>query len=258
MSSVLSYIGGKHRVASFIVSLIPEHRTYTEPFAGGAQVFFRKSPSKVEVLNDLNNDVVNFFRICQNHYDELLRYLRFTLVSRHWYDLFAKTPPETMTDIQRAARFLYLQKNSYAGRVIRQNLRYSIVQPPSYRADTIEALIRKTHERLQGVQIECLPYEQVLKKYDSEKTFHFLDPPYWERKLYAFNFTRTDFEQLADRLTSIQGKFLMTLDDRPEIRQIFSAFQFRAFQISYSSQRKSGRKFNEVLISNFDLPKAST
>lgn len=131
MAGPLVYVGGKHRAASLILPPIPEHRTYTEVFAGGAQIFFRKQPSKLEVLNDLNHDVVNFFRVCQSHYEELVRYLQFTVVSRHWYDLLAKTPPDSLTDIQRAGRFLFLQKNSFAGRVIQQNFRYSIVQRPN-------------------------------------------------------------------------------------------------------------------------------
>ncbi len=78
----LSYIGGKRALAKQVISVLPKHRTYVEPFAGGAQVFFHKEPSRVEVLNDLDNEIVNFFRVCQQHYEELLRYFRFCLVSR--------------------------------------------------------------------------------------------------------------------------------------------------------------------------------
>jgi len=132
MRGPLPYIGGKRAVAKTIVDALPEHRTYCEPFAGGAQVFFAKAPSRVEVLNDLDGDLVNFFRVCKEHYEELVRYMRFTVVSRRWYDILRSARPETLTDIQRAARRLYLQKNSYAGRVDRQNLRTGVVQPPSF------------------------------------------------------------------------------------------------------------------------------
>src|SRR5208282_2510433 len=114
MAGPLSYIGGKNRLAKQIIEVFPEHTTYVEAFAGGAQVFFRKEPSKVEVLNDLDGEMVIFFRVCQQHYEELLRYLRFMLVSRQWHDLLKATDPVTLTDIQRAARHLYLLKNSYA------------------------------------------------------------------------------------------------------------------------------------------------
>src|SRR5258707_1207679 len=112
MLSPLSYIGGKSALSKQIISIFPKHTTYIEAFAGGSQVLFRKDPSKVEILNDLDREVTNFFRVCQQHYEELVRYFRFSLVSREWFDLLKATDPTTLTDIQRAARFFYLQKNS--------------------------------------------------------------------------------------------------------------------------------------------------
>src|SRR5229473_867501 len=104
MAGPLSYIGGKNRLAKRVIEIFPEHTTYVEAFAGGAQVFFRKEPSNVEVLNDLDGEIVNFYRICQQHYEELLRYFKFAVVSRQWFDLLKAANPETLTDIQRAAR----------------------------------------------------------------------------------------------------------------------------------------------------------
>ena len=104
MRGPLAYIGGKNAVAKQIIDLFPGHTTYVEPFAGGAQVFFRKEPSKVEVLNDLDTEMTNLFRVCQQHYEELIRYLRFAVVSRTWFELLVETDPTKLTDIQRAAR----------------------------------------------------------------------------------------------------------------------------------------------------------
>src|SRR5579863_5874311 len=105
MIGPLPYIGGKNRLAKKIISLLPEHITYVEPFAGGAQVLFHKLPSEVEVLNDLDFDIVNFFRVCQWHYEELVRYLRYSLASRKLHEMHLAAKPETLTDIQRAGRF---------------------------------------------------------------------------------------------------------------------------------------------------------
>ena len=124
MTGPLSYIGGKNRLAKLLISLFPEHTTYVEPFAGGAQVFFHKEPSAVEVLNDLDGDIVNFFRVCQWHYEELIRYLRFCVVSRKLYEQLASSDPRFLTDVQRAGRFFYLQKNCYGGLVVKQNYHY--------------------------------------------------------------------------------------------------------------------------------------
>ena len=112
MIGPLPYIGGKNRLATKIISMLPEHTTYVEAFAGGAQVLFHKPPSQVEVLNDLDFDIVNFFRVCQWHYEELVRYLRYCLASRKLHELHVKTDPATLTDIQRAGRFFYLQMES--------------------------------------------------------------------------------------------------------------------------------------------------
>src|SRR5438270_6649036 len=112
MSGPLSYIGGKNRLAKQIIEIFPEHTTYVEAFAGGAQVLFKKEASKVEVLNDLDGEIVNFYRVCQAHHEELLRYFRFSLVSRKLFDLQKTTDPQTLTDIQRAARYLYILKGS--------------------------------------------------------------------------------------------------------------------------------------------------
>src|SRR5579862_1153210 len=121
MIGPVPYIGGKNRLAAKIISILPEHTTYVEPFAGGAQVFFHKEPSKVEVLNDLDFEIVNFFRVCKHHYDELIRHLHYCLISRKWYELFSASNPESLTDIQRASRFFYLQKNSFGGLILKQH-----------------------------------------------------------------------------------------------------------------------------------------
>jgi DNA adenine methylase len=254
MIGPLAYIGGKNRLAARIISLLPEHTTYVEPFAGGAQVFFHKEPSKVEVLNDLDFEIVNFFRVCQHHYEELVRYLRYCLISRRWYDLFASSDPRTLTDIQRAGRFFFLQKNSFGGLVLKQHYHYGVVQRPNYNPKRIPEIIREAHDRLQGVQIESLPYEQILERYDRPTTLFYMDPPYWERKLYRHNFTEHDFVLLEQRLHDIRGKFLLSLDDHPEVRKLFGGWHLLPVDIAYTAQRRPNQRYGEVLISNYKLP----
>ncbi len=251
MTGPLAWIGGKNRLAKKIISMFPEHTTYVEPFAGGAQVFFHKQPSKVELLNDLDGEIVNFFRICQSHYEELTRYIRFTLVSRGWFKLLQMTPPESLTDIQRAARFFYLQKNAFAGLVVRQNYKLCVVKTPNYNPGRIPVIIEKTHQRLQNVQIESLPYQQIIEKCDRPETLFYLDPPYWNRKLYKFNFASEDFKAMAERLRELKGKFILSLNDEPEVRKLFSEFKIESVDLHYTAQQKSGKRFKEVIITNF-------
>src|SRR5580704_6601407 len=200
MIGPLAYIGGKNRLAKKIISILPEHITYVEPFAGGAQVLFHKPPSNVEVINDLDFDVVNFFRVCQWHYEEFIRYLRFCLASRKLHELHVKTDPATLTDIQRAGRFFYLQKNSFGGLILNQKFHYGVIQPSNYNLERIPEVIEQAHRRLARVQIESQPYDGILARYDRPTTVFYLDPPYWARKLYKFNFSEPQFVDMERRL----------------------------------------------------------
>jgi len=251
MVGPLSYIGGKNRLAKRLIEIFPEHTTYVEAFAGGAQVLFHKEPSKVEVMNDLDGEVVNFFRVCQQHQEELVRYLHFGLVSRKWFELLKATDPASLTDIQRAARYFYLLKNSYAGLVRNLNYGWSVVQPPGFNLKRLPELLEKTHKRLERVQIEHLPYEKVLARYDRLATFFYLDPPYWGRKLYRHNFTTEDFVNLEERLRQVQGKFMLSLNDLPEVRALFKHFHIQEIELHYTSQKHAGRRYTEVVITNF-------
>jgi DNA adenine methylase len=252
MIGPLSYIGGKNRLAKKIIALFPEHTTYVEPFAGGAQVFFHKNPSKVEVLNDLDGEIVNFFRVCQWHHQELIRYLHFCLASRKLHGLLRKTNPESLTDVQQAGRFFYLQKNCYGGLVVKQNYHYGVTHCPNYNPERISELIDKTHQRLMKVQIESQSYDLILKRYDRPTTLFYLDPPYWGRKLYNHNFSEEDFAALEKRLHFLKGKFILSLNDLPEVRKTFQAFRIEPISISYTAQRNSNRRYNELLIMNFN------
>lgn len=251
MVGPLAYIGGKNRLANRIIALLPEHQTYVEPFAGGAQVFFHKEPSKVEVLNDLDFEIVNFFRICQHHYQELVRYLNYCLISRRWYGLLTAEEPASLTDIQRAGRFFYLQKNSFGGLILKQHYHYGVIQRPNYNSKRIPEIIQAAHQRLQGVQIESLPYEQILERYDRPTTLFYLDPPYWQRRLYRFNFSDQNFVDLEHRLRNVKGRFILSLDDHPEVRKIFGKWHLIETKLAYTAQRKTGERYSEVFIMNY-------
>ena len=251
MVGPLSYIGGKHRLAKTIIEIFPKHKTYVEAFAGGAQVLFHKEPSAVEVLNDLDGELVNLFRVCQSHHEELIRYFRFALVSRKLFDLLKATDPATLTDVQRAARYFYILKNSFASLVRHPNYHWHVVQRPGFNLEKLPELLENTHKRLERVQIECLPYEEILKRFDRPDTLFYLDPPYFGRKLYRYNFDEDDFRVLAERLRNVRGKFVLSLNDVPEVRALFAGFRIEAVNLHYTSQKSAGRRYGEVLIMNF-------
>ena len=258
MIGPLSYIGGKNRLAKKIISMLPEHIAYVEPFAGGAQVLFHKPPSNVEVINDLDFDVVNFFRVCQWHYEELVRYLRFCLASRKLHELHVKTDPSSLTDIQRAGRFFYLQKNSFGGLIVKQKYHYGVIQNPNYNPERIPEILEQTHRRLARVQIESLPYEQILEKYDRPTTLFYLDPPYWRRNLYKFNFSDQNFVDLERRLHNVKGRFILSLNDHPEVRKLFQRWHIERTELAYTAQTKTGKRYGELFITNFLPPMPRT
>lgn len=252
MIGPLAYIGGKRRLARTIIKQIPPHTTYVEPFAGGCQVFFHKQPSRVEVLNDLDEEILNFLKVCQVHPQELARTLAFSVASRRLHQLLKEQVPTTLTDIQQAARFLYLQKNSFGGRRVGQTFRFGVSKPSSFRAERLPRLLAAVADRLRHVQLEHGPYEDVLRRYDRPSTFFYLDPPYVGLTLYRHNLTDNDFAHLADRLAGIKGRFLLSINDCELSRRVFSRFHIREVRVAYTSAR-SVPTVRELLVANYTL-----
>ena len=237
-------------------AVLPEHITYVEPFAGGCQVFFRKSPSQVEVLNDKDEEVLNFLRICQAHPEELARNLTYFVASRRLHALLSEQRPSALTDIQRAARFLYLQKTTFGGRVVRQSFRFGVTKPASFRADRQAGVIAEAATRLRNVLLECGPYQDVLRRFDRDSTFVYFDPPYIGLELYRFNFSTADFEELTQHLALLRGKFLLSINDCALSRQLFAHFHVRNVPVPYTASR-TVTTVSELLVSNYELPPVS-
>ena len=253
MIGPLSNNGGKRRIAARLAALIPNHTTNVEPFAGGAQVFFHKPRSKVEVLNDLDVEIVNFLRICQRHPLELSRLLRWQPASRRIFDQHLKQPPQLLTDVERAARFFYLQKNTWGGKRTRQNFHFAVTKPPSYTPSALAKRLAEVAKRLDNVQLEALPFDAIFSQYDRPTTFFYCDPPYVGVDLYQHNFSDDQFEVLADKLSALKGRFLLSINDSLKARAWFKAFHRMEITFTYTSLRIPGQ-FRELLFANYALP----
>lgn len=250
MIGPLPYVGGKRRIARRIISLIPEHTTYVEPFAGGAQVFFHKPRSKVEVLNDVDEEVTNFLVVAQRHPTELARQLRFQPASRLLFEQHAAQSPELLTDVERAARFFYLQKNCWGGLRARPSFHFAVTKPVNYRPASIPERIRQTALRLCGAQIERASFVEVIRRYDRPGTFFYCDPPYVDLALYRHNFTDDDFGRLVNTLAGVKGKFLLSINDCPKAREWFGKFHCLPITLTYTS-RRSPKQATELLYANY-------
>jgi DNA adenine methylase len=157
---------------------------------------------------------------------------------------------ETLTDLERAARFLYLQRTAFGGKISGRNFGVSPGLPARFDVTKLGAILEEIHERLSGVVIERLPFAQLIARYDRPDTLFYLDPPYWgcEKDYGPGVFERADFERLAEQLFGIKGRFLLSLNDTPGVREVFRRFQIEAVDTTYGISGKP-QKAGEVLIS---------
>jgi len=255
MNSPISYIAGKSRLAKTIIPLIPKYTCYVEPFCGAAWIFFKKPESKVEVLNDVDNNIVNLYRVIQHHPEEFLRQFKTLFISRRIFYLLKRHDDECLTDIHRAVKWFYLLKNAFCSRMRGPTFGYGTDCPPRLNLLNLEETIMQIHWRLARVYVENKPYGDVIRRYDRGHTFFYIDPPYYGMKVYRFNFEQGDFGWLAEILGGLKGKFLMSLNDHKEVRRIFNGFRIQAVPTKYSSMnaRHKGRNTQrrELLIRNY-------
>ncbi|HOV92254.1 MAG TPA: DNA adenine methylase [Candidatus Kapabacteria bacterium] len=253
MNSFLGYVGGKRLLVKQILPLIPEHKTYVEAFAGAAWLLFAKEESEVEVLNDINGDLVNLYRIVKYHLEEFCRQFRWLLTARDEYERFLKEEPEALTDIQRAVRFYYLQRNGFGGSVDRFNFTSARSGRPRINLLRLEENLSEAHLRLSRVWIENLPYQRMFEKFDSPESFFYLDPPYWDcEDYYGKNlFDKSDWEKLKDLLSNMKGKFIMSINDKSQIRELFGEFRCQEVKTTYSVQSGAAKKVTELLYMNY-------
>lgn len=255
MNSPFAYIGGKSRLAKQIISLIPEHKTYAEVFSGGAWIFFSKEPSKSEVINDLDSDLISFYRVVQKHLEEFLKQFKWLLTSREWFkDWKDQLEGRGLTDIEKAARYYYVQRLAFGGRV--RNRSFGIAtdgRPPRINILRLEEEMSAIHLRLANVTIENLSWRELIARYDRPDTFFYCDPPYYKCKDYKHNFILKDYKKIAQILKQIKGRFMLSINDHPDMRQIFQDFNRKEVSLLYSISQAAPTEANELIYSNYEL-----
>ncbi|MCE8006562.1 DNA adenine methylase [Aestuariivita sp.] len=254
------WLGGKRVLAKRLTAILDRipHSTYAEPFVGMGGIFLRRAlRPKTEIINDLGRDIANLFRILQRHYPQFIDCLRFQLTTRVEFERLVATDPATLTDLERAARFLYLQRTAFGGKVSGRNFGVSADRGARFNLTTLEPMLEDLHMRLSGVVIECLPYGAFIDRYDAAGTLFYLDPPYWgcETDYGKDMFARSDFEALADQLRGIEGNFLLSLNDVTGVREVFKGFEMTPVLTSYSIAKQGRRSGGnaELIISSAPL-----
>lgn len=234
---VAPYVGRKRALARRLsdrITTIP-HGLYAEPFVGMGGVFFRRNArSRAEVINDISTDVVTLFRILQRHYQSFLEELKWRLSSRAEFERLMATDPDTLTDLERAARFLYLQRSAFGGKVVGRN--FGVTYGPSrFDLTRLVPMLEDVHERLSNVVIERLPYPDFIRRYDRPGTLFYLDPPYHGSEgYYGPHFSAADYEALRGLLAACEARWIMSINDTPEIRRIFAGFPTEEARLTYT------------------------
>ncbi|WP_419058606.1 DNA adenine methylase [Kluyvera georgiana] len=249
---IVPWIGGKRRLAKHILPLFPAHTCYVEPFCGAAALYFLKTPSKIEVINDINGELVNLYRVVKHHLEEFVRQFKWALVSRQIYKWLQDTPEETLTDIQRAARFYYLQKQAFGGKVADHTFGTSTTSAPRFNLLRIEEELSMAHLRLSRTLIEHLDWHQCIERYDRPHTLFYCDPPYWGTEGYGVEFGLENYDHMAELARSTKGKMIISVNDIPEMRQAFNGLNIQTVDISYNLKvtgKPSPKK--ELVICNF-------
>lgn len=218
---------------------------------GMGGVFFRRRHAPtLEVVNDRSQEVATLFRVLQRHYLAFVEMMRFQLTTRAEFERLVATDPSTLTDLERAARFYYLQRTCFGGKLQGQTFGVSPATHARFDVTRLIPDLAEFHERLAGVVIERLPYEEFIPRYDRAQSLFYLDPPYLgsESDYGRGMFDRSDFARLAVILASIKGRFILSLNDCREVREVFQAFTIESVATSYTVANGPAKKVREVII----------
>lgn len=250
MDSLIAWVGGKKLLREKIATLIPEDiGSYVEPFGGAGWVLFhRERWAKLEVYNDLDARLTNLFLQVKHHPEALVKELELMPASRDLFYLLVDQPG--LTELQRAARFLYLISRSFGGKGTQFGR--GKTSPPS----SMEAKLERIHalsRRLDKVTIEHQSYDDVIDFYDRSGAFFYCDPPYVHGTRYK-NARQFDHEKLRDTLKAVKGRWLLSYDDCPEVRELYAEYAIIPIsRVKGISPGRGERMFHELIIANYEV-----
>ena len=225
INSPFRYAGGKFYARKLIVEHIPPHAYYIEPFAGGASIFFFKPKIKYNWLNDIDNELINCYKIIRDHPEKLIKFLKGLPATKEKHTYFKNNfKPEN--DLEKAGRWFYLNRTSYSGIMKPVNCYFGYGDKYSMRPENWPLHIWRCSTKLQTVKLTCYDFEKVISS-APQNSFLFIDPPYYnsdQDKFYTHNFGHYDHERLARILKSYKNKFkfMITYDNAEEIKSLYS------------------------------------
>lgn len=261
MKPLLPYYGGKAKLATTLLPLIPKHVTYAEPFSGGAVLFFAKEPSAIEVLNDTNKEIINFYRVVQQDFVGLEKMIRITLHSRsaHKDASVVYNNPHLFDEIKRAWAVWVLAVQSFSSMIDgswgydKNKKSVSTTKITNKR----EAFTEEYAIRLQNVQVECADAVYIISSRDTTDAFFYCDPPYFNSDCGHYKgYTEGDYERLLSQLAGIKGKFLLSSYPSPILDKYTKkhGWHQKSIEQRVSVNKGYGKKMKvEVMTANYVL-----
>ncbi|MBX4335697.1 DNA adenine methylase [Bartonella raoultii] len=252
--TLFAWMGGKHYLRKKIIPILNaiDHETYIEPFLGSGVIFLNKRPAKYSVINDLNGEITNLFQCVQNDFDALAKRLEWFVCSRQLFFELAAIDPESLTKVERAARFLFLQRCVMYGKKDYVSFSFARKKTISFNPDKLLARMRCVRQKLLDTTILNYSWERVVQLFDAPDSLFYLDPPYFmKKKCYSSgNFDEKDFVSMAKLLQNIQGKFVLSLNDCDAVREIFKDFDFLEVETLWTSGKAKKIPRKEIVIRN--------
>jgi DNA adenine methylase len=261
MKTPISYYGGKQAMLSYILPVIPPHEIYVEPFFGGGAVFFAKHPAKLEIINDLNNIAITFYKQLKNNFSELERMISVTLHSRTekrraW---LIYNNPEKYTDVELAWAFWVETNMSYANK-IGAGLRYATSQhsfPPHTTDNKRKNFTERLAKRLERTEIECMDALRVIKSRDRRQTFFYIDTPYFNADQGHYKgYSIENFTQLLDILENLKGRFLLSNYNSEILTEYTVKNKWYKIEVKKPLMNRKGKtteEKTEVLVANYNI-----
>jgi len=261
LNSPFRWVGGKSRLRKYIIPVFPAHECYVEPFGGAGWVMFGKERSKVEIFNDLDQEVVNFFRVVKGRPADLLQAFKWEIVSRAEFDRLAALDPRELDEVARAHRFYYIIMACWGGELKHPRFQTSIIDGGGANRligalCALEDRIAPIHDRLRSVLIENLSWQECIDRYDRAGGLMYIDPPYPGNKCNYFHNMRSqsDHLELAERLANTKCKWVLSSYDREDIHIMYEGFWMMPLR-SMSGMKKSDStsrvENKELLVMNF-------
>ena len=252
---IIKWPGGKRKLARQLIEMMPDHKCFVEVFFGGGGVFFsRPERAKCEVINDIKEELINLYLVVQQEIEGLLDAIQWDISSRSLFRLHKDADLTALSRVQRAARFLYLQQHAFGGKVCGQTFGTDTTRGgPNLKA--LRERLVLAHSRLNGVYIENLSWQDCIKRYDRAHTFYYLDPPYWQLTGYGVPFGWEQYQEMAAMMAASKGKMMLSINDHPDIKELFKSFRIEEIEVQYTIGRRNGvgssKTSGELIICNY-------